>query len=52
MAYKIRVFLKNSNEETIIVPDVFKSLSSVEAAIDKLESKYPDMYDYVKVPVQ
>ncbi|MFJ5624761.1 hypothetical protein ACIQD3_18985 [Peribacillus loiseleuriae] len=52
MKYKIRVFQKNSNEETIIVADIFNSLSSAEAAIEKLESKYPDMYDYVKVPVQ
>ena len=52
MKYKIRVFYINSNEEALIVDDVFDSKNAADTAIEEMESKFPDMYEYVKLPVQ
>ncbi|MCM2535268.1 hypothetical protein NDK43_26555 [Neobacillus pocheonensis] len=52
MRYKIRVFHINTNEETIILNEVFESKKATENAIRKFRTMYPDKYDYVKVPIK
>ncbi len=52
MKYKIRVFNKNTNKETINIDEVFESREAAEAEINRLKVSLPKDFQYVKIPVK
>ena len=52
MRYKIRFFYLNTNEEALLVSEVFESKEAAETAIEGLKGSNPGKYEYAKFPIK